>query len=98
MIESLEQNGSVQLSCLNLVDLDRSEGAQVKNEQGVYGDKSLDYLERAVEALSKGNGSKFHDHFKSKLTRLLRLGVNANTAIICNVTPTSLNQTIKTLK
>ncbi|XP_037044939.1 kinesin-like protein KIN-7F isoform X2 [Bradysia coprophila] len=85
----------VEVSYLNLVDLDRSEGAQVKNENGNCFDKSLKYLELAVKALS--NGEKFRNSSKSKLTRLLNLGGNANTAIICHVTPTSPNQSNITL-
>lgn len=90
------KDGPILIGRLSLVDLDRSEGAQVKNEQGVCMDKSLECLGLAVTALSKGE--TFRNHSKSKLTRLFDLGGNANIAIICNVTPTSLNQTVSTLK
>ncbi|KAG4077425.1 hypothetical protein HA402_002852 [Bradysia odoriphaga] len=98
VIENQDQaleTAPVEVGCLNFVDLDRSEGAQVKNEKGNSFDKSLAYLQLAVKALSKGE--KFRNYSKSKLTRLLKLGGNANTAIICHVTPTSPNQSNITL-
>lgn len=84
------------VSVLSFVDLDRSEGAHIKNEKGTYVDTCLESLELAITTLSKGE--KFQDQSKSKLTRLLRLGENAITAIIFNITPTSLNQSLSTLK
>lgn len=81
---------------LNLVDLDRSEGAQVKNEKGKSLDKGLKYLELAIRALSKGE--TFPKQSKSKLTRVLNVGVNNDTAIICHVIPTLPNQLNITLK
>ncbi|KAG4079166.1 hypothetical protein HA402_001137 [Bradysia odoriphaga] len=92
-----EENGPFYVSHLNLVDLDRSEGAQVKDECGTSVDKSLEYFGEAIAAL--GKGEIFRQFSKSKLTRILKttLSGQANIAIICNINPTVLKQTISTL-
>lgn len=90
-------NGSkpVHVSTLNLVDLDRSEAAQVKNEKGTgVIDRGLKWLGSAVKTLS--NGGQLQSS-KNKLSLLLDLG-SANTAIICAINPTSLNQSTLTLE
>lgn len=99
IIESLEvDNGPVKVGRLNLVDLDRSEGAEVKTEKGNRVDKSLEWLGHAMTALSKGE--RFRDFSKSKLTRILKdyLDDNSNIALICSVNPISLKETIATLR
>lgn len=91
------------MSYLNLVDLAGSEKA---NDAGTSGtrmkegsdiNKSLLYLGIAIRALSEGR--KCVDFRSSKLTRILQasLGGNANTAIICNITPGSIEETASTL-
>ncbi len=59
--------------------------------------KSLLQLGIAIRALSEGK--KFVDVRTSKLTRILQasLGGNANTAIVCNVTPAAIEETASTL-
>lgn len=96
-------NGPVRVSYLNLVDLAGSEKA---NDAGTSGtrlkegndiNKSLLHLGMAIRALSEGK--KFVDFRSSKLTRILQasLGGNANTAIICNITPAAMEETASTL-
>ena len=55
-------------------------------------------LSLVIKQLSEGEG--FVNFRDSKLTHILRasLGGNARTAIICNVTPTVLDETSSTLK
>lgn len=59
---------------------------------------SLSALSLVIKQLSEGEG--FVNFRDSKLTHILRasLGGNARTAIICNVTPTVLDETSSTLK
>lgn len=59
--------------------------------------KSLLHLGMAIRALSEGK--KFVDFRSSKLTRILQasLGGNANTAIVCNITPAAIEETASTL-
>lgn len=92
------ENGPVKIGRLNLVDLDRSEGAELKNEKGNRADKGLEWLGHAIAALSKGE--KFRDFAKSKLTRILKdyVDSNSNIALICTVNPISLRETVATLE
>lgn len=85
----------MQVSTLSLVDLDRSEAAQIKNEKGTgVIDRGLKWLGSAVETLS--NGGQLQKS-KNKLSQLLELG-SANTIIICAINPICLNQSTLTLK
>lgn len=101
--EDANGNGPVQVSYLNLVDLAGSEkgndagtsGARLKEGNDI--NKSLLHLGMAIRALSEGK--KFVDVRSSKLTRILQasLGGNANTAIVCNITPAAIEETASTL-
>ncbi|KAG8230526.1 hypothetical protein J437_LFUL011528, partial [Ladona fulva] len=102
--EEFTWDDSVQISVLNLVDLAGSERVmQTKAtgdrfKEGCAINKSLFYLGNVISQLSEGSGQyvNFRD---SKLTRILRtsLGGNAHTAIICTITPASVEETISTL-
>lgn len=93
----MSENGPVQISRLSFVDLDRSEGAHVKDEKGNCIDRSSECLRLAITARSK---REEFNYSKSKLTRILKslLAGNSITAIICNITPTVLAQSIDSLK
>lgn len=87
-----------------LVDLAGSEKASQTNatgdrfREGCAINTSLSALSLVIKQLSEGEG--FVNFRDSKLTHILRasLGGNARTAIICNVTPTVLDETSSTLK
>ncbi|XP_071450716.1 centromere-associated protein E-like [Hetaerina americana] len=90
-------------SHLNLIDLAGSERVfQTKAtgdrfKEGCAINKSLFHLGKVISQLSEGSGQyvNFRD---SKLTRILEssLGGNAHTAIICTVTPASVEETAST--
>jgi hypothetical protein len=88
----------------SLVDLAGSEKASQTNatgdrfREGCAINTSLSALSLVIKQLSEGEG--FVNFRDSKLTHILRasLGGNARTAIICNVTPTVLEETSSTLK
>ncbi|XP_023237273.1 kinesin-like protein KIN-7N [Centruroides sculpturatus] len=96
---------AVKVSHLNLVDLAGSErsgqtGATGERfKEGVHINKSLLMLGNIISRLSEGGEGQFVNFRDSKLTRILRnsLGGNTRTAIICTVTPASLQQTQSTL-
>lgn len=100
---------TVQVSTLNLVDLAGSERAdQTKAtgerlREGGHINKSLLALSKVIRELSDiGENSEKLQHIPyrdSKLTRILSasLGGNAQTAIICTITPASLDETFSTL-
>lgn len=113
VIESKEQgcsDGTVQFSTLNLVDLAGSERAdQTKAtgerlREGGHINKSLLALSKVIRELSDLGENRekiqYINYRDSKLTRLLSasLGGNAKTAIICTITPASLEETLSTLK
>lgn len=89
---------------LYLVDLAGSEKASQTHatgdrfREGCAINTSLSALSLVIKQLSEGEG--FVNFRDSKLTHILRasLGGNARTAIICNVTPTVLDETSSTLK
>ncbi|XP_046398378.1 centromere-associated protein E-like [Ischnura elegans] len=95
---------AVHVSHLNLIDLAGSERVvQTKAtgdrfKEGCAINKSLFHLGKVISQLSEGRGQyvNFRD---SKLTRILEssLGGNAHTAIICTVTPASVEETASTL-
>ncbi|XP_002739717.2 uncharacterized protein LOC100369687, partial [Saccoglossus kowalevskii] len=103
--ESNESNDTaVKVAHLNLVDLAGSERA---NETGAEGtrlqeackiNQSLFCLGQVINKLS--SGSSHIPYRESKLTRMLQssLGGNAKTAIICTVTPATVNLTHSTLQ
>jgi centromeric protein E len=112
VIESKDQQSEdeiVQVSTLNLVDLAGSERAdQTKAtgerlREGGHINKSLLALSKVIRELSDiGENSEKLQHIPyrdSKLTRILSasLGGNAQTAIICTITPASLDETFSTL-
>ncbi|XP_049963894.1 uncharacterized protein LOC126484423 [Schistocerca serialis cubense] len=95
----------IKVSHLNMVDLAGSErsdqtGSKFGSDrfrEGCHINLSLFTLSQVISQLSDG---KKHISFRdSKLTRILEpaLGGNALTAIICNVTPTSVEETNCTL-
>lgn len=96
-------NGAVQISYLNLVDLAGSERADQAGttgsllQEGGHINKSLLWLGLVIKGLSEGE--KFINYRSSNLTRILQasLGGNANTSIICNITPTAADETASTL-
>ncbi|KAF2363033.1 Kinesin motor domain [Trinorchestia longiramus] len=95
---------AVTVSHLNLVDLAGSENAAQTGatgdrlKEGGFINKSLFMLGRVIAQLS--DGESFINFRDSKLTRILQcsLGGNARTAIICTITPASLDQTHSTLR
>jgi len=86
------------------VDLAGSEKASQTNatgdrfREGCAINTSLSALSLVIKQLSDREG--FVNFRDSKLTHILRasLGGNARTAIICNITPTVLDETSSTLK
>ncbi|KAK3699582.1 hypothetical protein QZH41_014293, partial [Actinostola sp. cb2023] len=102
--EEEEDIGAVRVSKLNLVDLAGSErvsstGAEGQRlKEGAHINKSLFTLGSVIAKLSEGES--FIPFRDSKLTRILQssLGGNAKTAILCTVTPVSVEETISTLK
>ncbi|XP_013397459.1 kinesin-like protein KIN-7L [Lingula anatina] len=97
-------DGAVMVSHLNLVDLAGSErvsqtGATgVRFQEGCAINSSLFQLSQVIYNLSEGKS--FIGFRDSKLTRILQnsLGGNSKTAIICTVTPASVEETHSTLK
>jgi len=97
----------VLFSTLNLIDLAGSERLydldmkQDVQDETAHINKSLFTLSLVINKLAEGNAS--HVPYRdSKLTRILQnsLGGNSLTAIICTISPASINfcQTISTLK
>ena len=88
----------------NLVDLAGSERANETKADGIRLreackiNQSLHVLAMVINKLSQG--AEFIPFRDSKLTRILQmsLGGNAKTAIICTVTPISVEQTHSTLQ
>lgn len=112
VIESKEidcNEGIVQFSTLNLVDLagsERADSTKATGErlrEGGLINKSLLELSKIIRTLSEVGENRekmqFINYRNSKLTRLLSasLGGNAQTAIICTVTPASVEETFSTL-
>ncbi|XP_049816109.1 uncharacterized protein LOC126263130 [Schistocerca nitens] len=103
--EDQDDDDVIKVSHLNMVDLAGSErsdqtGSKFGSDrfrEGCHINLSLFTLSQVISQLSDG---KKHISFRdSKLTRILEpaLGGNALTAIICNVTPTSVEETNCTL-
>jgi centromeric protein E len=106
-IESREEGegeGAVQVSHLNLVDL---AGSERLDQTGATGDRlqegkninlSLHALSNVIRNLAEKSDG-FVNKRDSKLTRILSnsLGGNAVTAIICTITPVSLEESHSTL-
>ena len=97
------EDGAVQVSHLNLVDL---AGSERLDQAGSKGDRlkegcsinrSLFMLGHVISQLSEGQ-DQYVNFRDSKLTRILQssLGGNAHTAIICAVTPASIEETSST--
>ncbi|GIY30588.1 centromere-associated protein E [Caerostris extrusa] len=99
------EEGAVNVSQFNLIDLAGSErarqtgatGARLKESINI--NQSLLGLSRVIRQLSE-NENQFISYRDSKLTRILQnsLGGNALTAIICTITSACLEETISTLK
>lgn len=95
--------GVVNVAQLNLVDLAGSErpthtkATGLRFKEGAHINKSLSVLSLVMKQLSES--LEFVNFRDSKLTRILQssLGGNALTAIICAVTPASLEETHSTL-
>ncbi|GFN75129.1 kinesin-related protein [Plakobranchus ocellatus] len=107
-IESREredaEHSSVFVSLMNLVDLAGSEraGDNFGNRfrEGCAINLSLLTLSQVIRKLSEGDKNVYINYRDSKLTRLLQnsLGGNARTAILCTVSPTSVEETWSTLR
>ena len=107
MIESRErddpENSAVFLAHLNLVDLAGSEraGENVgdRRREGCMINTSLLFLSKVIKQLSEGQ-RQFINFRDSKVTRILQnaLGGNSKTAVLCTVSPTSVEETFSTLK
>ncbi|KAK6098040.1 hypothetical protein MT418_002108 [Batrachochytrium dendrobatidis] len=90
---------AVKVSQLNLVDLAGSErvghtGAEgIRLKEGGHINKSLLTLSTVIGKLSDGGDKRHIPYRDSKLTRILQpsIGGNANTAIICTITPAQLH-------
>ncbi|XP_060088631.1 centromere-associated protein E [Heteronotia binoei] len=99
-------DGAVMVSHLNLVDLAGSERASqtgtdgVRLKEGCNINRSLFILGQVIKKLCDDQFGGFINYRDSKLTRILQnsLGGNAKTAIICTVTPVSLEETLSTLQ
>ncbi|KFM62031.1 Centromere-associated protein E, partial [Stegodyphus mimosarum] len=99
------ENAAVNVSQFNLVDLAGSErvaqtGAKgVRFKESININKSLSMLSHVISQLSV-KPDQFINYRDSKLTRILQnsLGGNAKTAIICTITPVSIDDTLSTLK
>ena len=101
---TLTDDVAITVSHLNLVDLAGSENASQTGatgdrlREGGFINKSLFMLGHVISQLSEGE--LFVNYRDSKLTRILQssLGGNARTAIICTVTPATVDQTLSTLR
>lgn len=109
VIESKKEgsNGVVKVSKIFLVDLAGSERAsQTKASgdrlrEGGCINKSLLFLSKIIRELGNnqaGDNKKHINYRDSKLTRILStsLGGNAQTAIICAITPANIDETLST--
>nr|XP_044999462.1 centromere-associated protein E [Jaculus jaculus] len=104
--ESSNCDGSIKVSHLNLVDLAGSEratqtgGEGVRLKEGCNINRSLFILGQVIKKLSDGKIGGFIHYGDSKLTRILQnsLGGNAQTRIICTITPISFDETLSTLQ
>lgn len=104
--EADRAESAVQLSVLNLVDLAGSERADSTGatgsrlKEGSHINKSLLSLSLVINKLSEDPEQSKHINYRdSKLTRILQpsLGGNAKTAIICTITPVTVEETNYTL-
>ncbi|XP_055959393.1 centromere-associated protein E isoform X3 [Patella vulgata] len=103
IIESREtaEEDAVMVSHLNFVD---SEKAVDKTgevfKEGCAINKSLFTLSQVISKLSEGDGEGYISNLDSKLTRILQnaLGGNSKTAMICTISPTSIEESHSTLK
>ncbi|EGF76571.1 hypothetical protein BATDEDRAFT_14772, partial [Batrachochytrium dendrobatidis JAM81] len=97
--KSVDNADAVKVSQLNLVDLAGSErvghtGAEgIRLKEGGHINKSLLTLSTVIGKLSDGGDKRHIPYRDSKLTRILQpsIGGNANTAIICTITPAQLH-------
>lgn len=110
VIESKKEGtcGVVKVSTIFLVDLAGSERAsQTKASgdrlrEGGHINKSLLWLSKIIRELGNAGESKKHINFRdSKLTRILSTslggnGGNAQTAIICTITPVNIEESLST--
>jgi centromeric protein E len=106
-VEQQHQRKQIYYSTLNLVDLAGSERlSEIEMKSDVQDEtahinKSLFTLSLVVNKLAEGNATHI-PYRDSKLTRILQnsLGGNSLTAIICTISPASINffQTLSTLK
>jgi centromeric protein E len=104
-LSSEEDQDIVNLSYLHLVDLAGSEKISVSNsaisiKEGRFINLSLLTLGTVISKLSTKGDITHIPYRDSKLTRILQpaLGGNANTAIICTVSPIVYEETESTLK
>ncbi|XP_061641704.1 centromere-associated protein E isoform X2 [Phyllopteryx taeniolatus] len=99
-------DGAIIVSHLNLVDLAGSERASqtgaegTRLKEGCNINRSLFTLGQVIKKLSEESPSGFINYRDSKLTRILQnsLGGNAKTVILCTITTTFLDETLRTLQ
>eukprot|EP00753_Platysulcus_tardus_P016950 PLAT6149.1.p1 GENE.PLAT6149.1~~PLAT6149.1.p1 ORF type:complete len:1776 (-),score=760.69 PLAT6149.1:5141-10468(-) len=99
-IKGVHKGGLTRFSTLHLVDLAGSERSSktgatgIRLKEGVSINKSLLSLGNIMAALSRGKSREGVSFRESKLTRLLStsLGGNAQTAIVCNISPAATNR------
>ena len=97
-VDTNRNEQQVYYSTLNLVDLAGSERLydidlkQEIQDETAHINKSLFSLSLVINKLAEGNASHIPDR-DSKLTRILQnsLGGNSLTAIICTISPASIN-------
>ncbi|RUS69760.1 hypothetical protein EGW08_022481, partial [Elysia chlorotica] len=98
------EDSSVYISQINLVDLAGSEKAGENSgnrfREGCSINLSLLTLSQVIRKLSEGDKNVHINYRDSKLTRLLQnaLGGNSRTAILCSVSPSSVEETMSTLR
>ncbi|GFS03217.1 kinesin-like protein [Elysia marginata] len=98
------EDSSVFISQINLVDLAGSEKAGENSgnrfREGCSINLSLLTLSQVIRKLSEGDKNAHINYRDSKLTRLLQnaLGGNSRTAILCSVSPSSVEETMSTLR
>ncbi|KAI7902099.1 P-loop containing nucleoside triphosphate hydrolase protein [Cokeromyces recurvatus] len=102
--QSSSSKETVRISQLNLIDLAGSEKAATdedRRKEGSYINKSLLTLGTVISKLTETSKQSNHIPFRdSKLTRILQTALTgfAKVAVICTISPASLEESLNTLK